>query len=132
MLMIIHWLVSVALVATLHEAAHVAMALAHGLAVRRIGFSWIGPYVVRERSESGAVNAAVSLAAPALNLVLALLFWRIAPEFAHINLQLAIISSLPCFPASDGKTALLALRGKLKRSPAPHEPVIEPGAATLT
>jgi hypothetical protein len=123
MLTIIHWLVSVALVAALHEAAHVAMALANGLAVRRIGFSWIGPYVVRERSESGPVNAAVSLAAPALNLALAFLFWRIAPEFAHINLQLAIISGFPCFPASDGKTALLALRGKLKNSQARHEAI---------
>ena len=113
---IVYWVISAALAVVLHEAAHVAVALANGLAVRRIGFSWIGPYVVRERSHSAAVNAAVSLAGPAVNLVLAFLFWFIAPQFAQVNLELAIISGFPWFPASDGKSALRALRGKLRPS----------------
>ena len=111
---ILHWLISAAFAIVLHEAAHVAVALANGLAVRRIGFSWIGPYVVRERSQSAAVNAAVSLAGPAVNLALAFVFWFIAPQFAQVNLELAIISGFPWFPASDGKAALRALRGRLR------------------
>jgi hypothetical protein len=109
---VLHWLVSAALAIVLHEAAHVAVALANGLAVRRIGFSWIGPYVVRERSQSAAVNAAVSLAGPAANFALMLVFWWAAPQFALVNLELSIISGFPWLPASDGKAALRALRGR--------------------
>lgn len=97
----------------LHEAAHAIAARAYGLAVRRVGINWIGPYVVRERSQIGSINAVVSLAGPAANFVLAVVFCRMAPEFASTNFWLGLLNALPFIPASDGKRAWRALRGEL-------------------
>lgn len=97
----------------LHEAAHAIAATYFGLAVRRVGINWIGPYVVRERSQFGSVNALVSLAGPAANFLLAVAFAHAAPEFAETNFWLGLLNALPFVPASDGKRAWKALRGTL-------------------
>lgn len=39
---------------TLHEMAHVIMATALGVRVKRIGIAWRGPYIVRESGEPKA------------------------------------------------------------------------------
>lgn len=94
-----------------HEAAHVATALALGLRVRRVGVSLKGPYIVREPGTPWE-NALVSLAGPGINLLIALLFWDVAPQFALINLVLGAFNLLP-FPHSDGRRASAAVRAAL-------------------
>lgn len=97
----------IALVA--HELAHVALARACGLQVKRIGVSWRGPYVVREKG-SPVANVCIALAGPVANITLALALWYTAPLFARVNLILGAYNLLPFIPKTDGRHALQALR----------------------
>jgi Zn-dependent protease len=107
-------LISCLLVIVLHELAHAAAALAHGLRIKRIGLSWKGLYIVREAG-SPLVNAQVSLAGPLANLAFAL-FWPLAPHFALYNLLFGLVNLAPVRD-SDGQRALAALKAaKLSRS----------------
>jgi|SRR3569833_273249 Zn-dependent protease len=90
-----------------HEAAHIVIARALWVRVKRIGISWRGPYIVREPGEPGA-NLLIAIAGPLINLVLATLFWTGAPTFAQINLVLGLSNLLP-LPGSDGSRAWSAL-----------------------
>jgi Zn-dependent protease len=93
----------------LHELAHIALARACGLQVKRMGISWIGPYLVREQG-AAAINICVTLAGPLTNVLLAAAFWRAAPLFAQVNLILGMYNLLPFVPQTDGKRAWDALR----------------------
>ena len=99
-----NYLLACVLAITLHELAHIALASACGLRVKRMGISWIGPYLVREQG-TAAVNVCVALAGPVTNLVLALAFWHAAPLFAQVSLILGAYNLLPFIPRTDGQRA---------------------------
>jgi len=92
----------------LHEAAHVAVARAVGVRVKRVGINWRGPFIVREAGEPRA-NLYIAIAGPVTNLLLAILFWTAAPLFARINLVLGLSNLLP-MQGADGARALAAMR----------------------
>jgi hypothetical protein len=80
-----------------HEVAHVAMATTLRVRVKRMGFSWKGPYIVREPG-TPAQNLCISLAGPAANAALMLV-----PGWFLINLALLIPNLL--MKESDGRRA---------------------------
>jgi Zn-dependent protease len=97
----------------LHELAHVAVARAIGVRVYQVGMSRRGPFIRRDPGTSGQ-NLMITLAGPGVNLLLALVLYRISPGFALSNLVLGVFNLLP-FAASDGARALNLLsmmRGK--------------------
>jgi Zn-dependent protease len=104
----------------LHELAHVVVAIALGVRVKRVGISWRGPYIVREQGPPLA-SLLIALAGPGLNLLLAFDFWSFAPQFGVINLLLGAYNLLPFIPGLDGNNALAAIR-KLRLF-APHDPI---------
>jgi Zn-dependent protease len=95
----IFWLSLVAAL-VLHEFAHLAAAYVTGVNVKRFGFSWKGPYIVREPG-TPIQNTFISLAGPGINLVLSVLCWRSLGMFAWVNGLLGTFNLLP-IPASDG------------------------------
>lgn len=106
----------------LHEAAHVIAAGALGVRVKRIGISWRGPYIVREPGVP-RVNIWIALAGPVMNLLLAALFWTIAPIFAEINLVLGLSNLIP-IQGSDGLRVWTALREHTRSSPNGYSPKV--------
>jgi Zn-dependent protease len=90
-----------------HELAHVAVARAIGVRVYQVGISRKGPFVRREAGTT-AQNLAITLAGPGINLLLALVLYRISPGFALSNLVLGTSNLLP-FASSDGSRALSLL-----------------------
>jgi Zn-dependent protease len=92
----------------LHEMAHAAMALGLGIHIYEVGLSWKGPFIRREFG-TGAQNLAITLAGPGVNLLLALLLFRISPIFALSNAVLGIFNLLP-IPHSDGARAIHLLK----------------------
>jgi hypothetical protein len=80
-----------------HEVAHIAMATALRVRVKRLGFSWKGPYIVREPG-TPAQNLCISLAGPAANAALLLV-----PGWFLINLALLVPNLL--MKESDGRRA---------------------------
>src|SRR3954447_19792512 len=112
-----------------HEAAHIVMAWALGIRVKRVGISWRGPFVIREAGGPRA-NICIALVGPLMNLFLAASFRTYAPNFAFLNLALGLSNLLP-IQGSDGLriwTVLRQLRTDLKvlddRSAAPKNPVL--------
>jgi Zn-dependent protease len=102
----------------LHELAHLVFAISLGMRVKRVGISWMGPYIVREQGPPFA-SLCVALAGPILNLILALTCWASAPEFAIVNLALGLSNVLPFIPGCDGQHALAAIR-RMTASAAPQ------------
>ena len=92
--------VSLLISLALHESAHLAMAYFAGVRVKHIGFSWKGPYIIREPG-TPVRNTFISLAGPGINLVLCLVCWRLSGTFARVNGFLALMNLLPV-PSSDG------------------------------
>ena len=86
----------------LHEAAHLITAKALRVQVKRLGFNWRGPYIVRE-SGTPIENTLISLAGPGVNLLLCLLTFGTSPMFAMVNGFLAVFNLLPFIPSSDGQ-----------------------------
>jgi Zn-dependent protease len=99
----------------LHEAAHVIIATAFGVRVKRFGIGWRGPFIVRESGEPRA-NLYIAIAGPITNVILAILFWTAAPTFAHINLVLGLSNLIP-IQGSDGSRAWAAIRELKMRRP---------------
>jgi Zn-dependent protease len=99
-----NYLLTCVLAILLHELAHVALAYACGLRVKRMGISWIGPYLVREQG-TAVINICVTLAGPIMNLAMAVVFWRTAVLFAQVNLILGAYNLLPFVPQTDGRRA---------------------------
>lgn len=87
----------------LHEAGHLAMALAVGVKVKNVGFCWKGMYTVREAGPP-LKNLIISLAGPAVNLAL-LFTWPWAREFALANLCFTVFNLIP-IKGSDGDRAM--------------------------
>ncbi len=88
-----------------HELSHVLMAWVLGVKVKRVGLSWLGPYVVREHGTS-AQNVAISLAGPLANFLTAAacLFLGYGVDLCLSSLVLGAFNLLP-FPSSDGLRA---------------------------
>jgi Zn-dependent protease len=92
-----------------HELAHVAVASALRVRVYQIGIAWKGLFI---RREPGTVNQnlVITLAGPATNLLIALLWHRTNPGFALSNFVLGLCNLLP-FASSDGSRALSLIKG---------------------
>jgi Zn-dependent protease len=97
----------------LHELAHLAAASAIGVRVYQVGMSWKGPFIRRDPGTTGQ-NLAITLAGPAINLLLAFVLHHINPGFALSNFVLGISNLIP-FPSSDGSRALSLLTTMRKR-----------------
>jgi Zn-dependent protease len=93
---------SVLISVVLHEAAHLVTAFAIRVKVKRIGLNWRGPYIVREPG-TPIENTVISLAGPAINLLLCILSYHVAPTFAWVNGFLSVFNLLPFIPSSDGQ-----------------------------
>lgn len=87
-----------------HELAHVAAARIIGVRVYQVGMSRKGPFIRRDAGTTGQ-NLTITLAGPGVNLLLALVSYRISPAFALSNLVLGVSNLLP-FASSDGSRAL--------------------------
>ena len=92
----------------LHEMAHAAAALALKVKIHQIGMNRKGPYISRA-SGTTKQNLAITLAGPGINLWIALLFYRMSPNFALCSLVIGVVNLLPV-PASDGSRALNLIR----------------------
>lgn len=86
-----------------HEAAHIVVAMALGLRVKKIGWSWKGMYTVRDPGPPEK-NLIVSMAGPLLNLAL-ILTWHWFPTFGLANLCCGAVNFLP-IEGSDGARIL--------------------------
>ncbi|HWR36359.1 MAG TPA: site-2 protease family protein [Clostridia bacterium] len=92
----------------LHELGHWLAARAFGVGVEAIGICAWGGFISRERSVSPWHNAAISLAGPAVSLVLFIAFgFAQQGTFAAINLLLFVGNLLPV-PGTDGWRAFKA------------------------
>ena len=76
--------------------------MALGVKVKRVGFNWSGPYILRAPG-TPIENTIISLAGPGINLILCILFFRQASTFAFVNGFLALFNLLPFVPSSDGQ-----------------------------
>ena len=96
-----------------HEVGHILMASLHGVSVKKIGLSWMGMYIQRERT-SGWAEVSICVAGAAMNLALAAAFWNTNHWFAICNLTFGWVNLLP-ISRSDGSHALEALRAMHQR-----------------
>jgi membrane-associated protease RseP (regulator of RpoE activity) len=92
---------------TAHELGHIVVARIFHVKVKKIGFTWLGPYVRRART-TGWREVAICMAGAAVNLILALAFWHVSHWFGLFNLTVGIVNILP-ITHSDGSHALQAL-----------------------
>lgn len=94
-----------------HEGGHIAAAYLCGVKVKKVGISWIGPFVLRESGPRWA-NLLISFSGPLVNLLLASALWSTNPSFAQINLFVGVGSLIP-LPKSDGKRILTLVRSAI-------------------
>ena len=116
-------LLNTLLALALHESGHALATWTKGLKVKKIGLSLRGLYIVRE-SGTPSVNLFITLAGPAVNLVLTL-WWPMAPDFARVNLILGLYNLMPFLAGSDGQRAWVIAAAMLRtdaqnQRPAPH------------
>jgi Zn-dependent protease len=98
-----------------HEAGHAVTAAATRTKVSALGFCLKGAYLRRSRAK-GAVEILISLAGPAINLLLAVLLWSthgIQAFLAQMNAFLFLINMWP-HGGSDGQRILAEIRGMLR------------------
>jgi Zn-dependent protease len=91
-----------------HEFGHVVACRALGIKVLKVGISWRGPFVRRERS-TPANNLLVHLYGPVMNLFLCLMTLGIMKQFALVNMMVACVNLLP-FRGSDGYQSIRAVK----------------------
>ena len=104
----------VALCMACHEAGHIMLARAHNVTVKKIGISWKGMYIQRERT-SGWPEVSICIAGATMNLALAIAFWDVNSWFVLCNLTFAWVNLLP-IRNSDGSHALEAMRAMYQRA----------------
>ena len=93
----------------IHELGHVLAALFFCSKIKRIGFNWTGPHIVREAASTRYKDALVAFAGPAANLYTALVMMLNHVHFVWIPLELALINLLP-IRCSDLSNVLKYLR----------------------
>jgi len=96
-----------------HELAHILMATALSVRIKRIGLSWAGPYIVRETGSLNQ-NLAITMAGCVFNLGAAVCLVHVLPEAVFVNTVLGVYNLLP-IPGSDGKRALGLLKQLVAR-----------------
>lgn len=97
--------------------------------VHRIGFSWKGPYIVRDRGTT-AKNITILLAAVFVNFTLMVLTWRPWATLGVANLVLGLSNII--LPGSGGWQAVGVWRARnrtLDKSPMPLSIEIHSGAS---
>ena len=109
-----------------HECGHIAAARLCGVKVKKIGISWIGPFVLRESGPRWA-NILVSFSGPLVNVLVASVLWNTMPSFAQVNLFIGIGSLIP-LPKSDGKRILTLARSAIEDSLSSQHGRIQSGA----
>ena len=91
-----------------HELAHILMASALSVRIKRIGLSWAGPYIVRETGSLNQ-NLAITLSGCVFNIGIAICLMHVWAAAAFVNMVLGVYNLLP-IPGSDGKRALALLK----------------------
>jgi Zn-dependent protease len=91
-----------------HELAHILMATALSVRIKRIGLSWAGPYIVRDTG-SLKQNLAITMSGCAFNIGIAICLMHVWAAAALVNMVLGVYNLLP-IPGSDGKRALALLK----------------------
>ena len=102
--------------AALHEMAHALVATWCSVRVKGVRFRWGSLAIVREAGGTIA-NLSISLAGPALSLLMAWLVWPNSPAFGWANLCVGICNLLP-IRGSDGDRAIACMEtmGWVRRS----------------
>jgi Zn-dependent protease len=94
------------LVATIvHEAGHYMMAQLRGVRVKRLGISWIGPYLVRERGSS-TDNIWIAFAGPAANLLFFVWSLLLGESISAASQLFLGVTNLVPVPGLDGHRIL--------------------------
>ena len=91
-----------------HEIGHILVARFYHVPVKGIGLNRFGIYIRRARAR-GWPEIATCMAGAAMNLTLAVLFWKLNNWFALCNLMVGIVNVLP-ITNSDGSHALDAIQ----------------------
>jgi Zn-dependent protease len=91
-----------------HELAHILMATALSVRIKRIGLSWAGPYIVRETGSLNQ-NLAITLSGCVFNIGIAICLMHVWAAAAFVNMVLGVYNLLP-IPGSDGKRAWALLK----------------------
>ena len=97
-----------------HEAAHIFVAMALGLRIKKIGLGWKGMYTVRDPGPPEK-NLLVSLAGPLVNMALTL-SWPWFPTFDLANMCCWAANVLP-IQGSDGDRALTCWQQMHRKDP---------------
>ncbi|HWR36631.1 MAG TPA: hypothetical protein VN622_12245 [Clostridia bacterium] len=86
----------------LHEVAHIAVAMHHGVKVKALGLNGRGAYTRREHSNRWIVEAQSALAGPSVNLALYIVFVSFSGTMNQMlalsNLVLGVSNLLPFRP----------------------------------
>jgi Zn-dependent protease len=94
-----------------HELGHIVIATFLGVRVKAIGLCVLGAYIRREDSHRFGTEAAIALAGPTVNLVLAIILFRSSPLASFVaimNAQIFAFNLLP-IPGCDGWRAMRSL-----------------------
>lgn len=96
---------SLLLSAALHELAHILMAMALGLGIRKLELTWTGARLTTDETTNYFSDVLLCLSGPLVNLALA--FRTDNALFAGTNLLLALLNLMP-IRGLDGGNALYA------------------------
>jgi stage IV sporulation protein FB len=94
-----------------HESGHILMAACLGVQVKAIGLCALGAFIRREDSHRFGAEAAIALAGPMVNLILAILLigpTPLASFIATMNAYIFLANLLP-IPGCDGWRAMHSL-----------------------
>ena len=109
------------LAAALHEAGHLAALFWLEIPVRGLELRATGA-VIRAPLRGAPREAWALAAGPAMNLLLAPLFWRLWPLFGRCSLALGLWNLLPLAPLDGGRLLALLIRRKKCAAPLAKTP----------